>query len=323
MYVRTYVCMYIARARCQRLNGSGVDWAECSLIIGTGCWVQVFSLILDSSVGLSAGIQSAGDSVPKTLVQILHSAEEDKLSPFDVKIACLCQSIEISDKHVCMYVCMHAHVCMHACMHVYACMDACICMHACVYAHMYACVYVCMHVANSRSSGLNVHFFISLILDSSVGLSAGIQAAEDSVPETLGSNAALSRGRQHVSFRFENRLPVPEHLNQPQQTCISPEPGATTNQQCGRVSRMLAVSLASLILHSSVGLSEGIQAAKDSFPDTLGSNPALNRGRQHASFRFENRLPVPGHKNKKQQIYMYGWCMHVSLAGGLDRYEFM
>ena len=29
------------------------------LIIGTGCRVQVFSLILDSSVGLSAGIQSA------------------------------------------------------------------------------------------------------------------------------------------------------------------------------------------------------------------------------------------------------------------------
>ena len=47
-------------------TGSGVEWAECSLIIGTGCRVQVFSLILDSSVGLSAGIQSAGDSVPKT-----------------------------------------------------------------------------------------------------------------------------------------------------------------------------------------------------------------------------------------------------------------
>ena len=36
-----------------------VKWAECSLIIGTGCWVQVFSLILDSSVGLWVGIQSA------------------------------------------------------------------------------------------------------------------------------------------------------------------------------------------------------------------------------------------------------------------------
>ena len=49
-------------------NGCGVEWAECSLIIGMGCRVQVFSLILDSSVGLSAGIQSAGDLVSETLM---------------------------------------------------------------------------------------------------------------------------------------------------------------------------------------------------------------------------------------------------------------
>ena len=49
-------------------NGCGVEWAECSLIIGTGCRVQVFSLIIDSSVGLSAGIQSAGDLVSETLM---------------------------------------------------------------------------------------------------------------------------------------------------------------------------------------------------------------------------------------------------------------
>ena len=42
-------------------TGSEVEWAECLLIIGTGCRVQVFSLILDRSVGLSAGIQSAGE----------------------------------------------------------------------------------------------------------------------------------------------------------------------------------------------------------------------------------------------------------------------
>ena len=53
-----------------------------------------FCLILDSSVGLSAGIPSAGDSVLGTLVRILHSAE-DNLSPFDLKIACLCHNIEI------------------------------------------------------------------------------------------------------------------------------------------------------------------------------------------------------------------------------------
>ena len=55
--------MYIARTRCECQNGNGVEWAECSLIIGTGCRVQVFCLILDSSVGLSASIQSAGDLV--------------------------------------------------------------------------------------------------------------------------------------------------------------------------------------------------------------------------------------------------------------------
>ena len=52
-------------------------------------------------IRLSAGIQSAGDSIPETLVRILHSAEEDNLSTFDSKIACLCQSIKINDsKHI-------------------------------------------------------------------------------------------------------------------------------------------------------------------------------------------------------------------------------
>ena len=61
-----------------------------------------FSLILDRSFGLSAGIQSAGYSVPETLwFRILHSAEEDNLSPFDSKTACLCPSIEINNK---MYI---------------------------------------------------------------------------------------------------------------------------------------------------------------------------------------------------------------------------
>ena len=94
-------------------NGSGVSWAECLLIIGMGCGVQVFSLFLDSSVSLSAGIQSVGDWVSEKLwVLILHSAVEDNLFPFDSKIACLCQSIEINNKkYVCMRVCMH--VCMY------------------------------------------------------------------------------------------------------------------------------------------------------------------------------------------------------------------
>ena len=87
---------YVYRqSQVRKSTDSGVKWAECLLIIGTGCRVQVFSLILDSSVGLLASIQSAGDLVSG--VQILHSAEEHNLSPFDLNIACLCQSIEINN----------------------------------------------------------------------------------------------------------------------------------------------------------------------------------------------------------------------------------
>ena len=53
---------YVYRqSQVRKPTGSEVEWAECLLIMGTGCRVQVFSLILDSSVGLSAGIQSAGE----------------------------------------------------------------------------------------------------------------------------------------------------------------------------------------------------------------------------------------------------------------------
>ena len=34
--------------------------------------------------------------------RILHSAEEDNLSPFDSKIACLCQSIKINKQQTCI-----------------------------------------------------------------------------------------------------------------------------------------------------------------------------------------------------------------------------
>ena len=88
-------------------SGSGVEWAECSLIKGTGCRVKTFSLILDSSVGLSTGIHSAGDPFWETpWVRILHSAEEDNLSPFDSKILSLYQSIEISNTKYVIIVCL-------------------------------------------------------------------------------------------------------------------------------------------------------------------------------------------------------------------------
>ena len=53
-------------------------------------------------------------------VQILHSAFN--LSPFDLNIACLCQSIEINNnKYVCMY-----DVCMYVYIYIYMCVCMCI-----------------------------------------------------------------------------------------------------------------------------------------------------------------------------------------------------
>ena len=107
-------------------------------------------------------------------VQILLSAEEHNLSPFDLNIACLCQSIEINNNKY---------------------------------------VYRQSQMRKSTDSGVNwaecsliigkgcrVQFFFSLILDSSVGLSASIQSAGDLVSGIPGSNSAFSRGTQLVSL---------------------------------------------------------------------------------------------------------------------------
>ena len=119
-------------------------------------------------------------------VPILHSAEEHNLSPFDLNIACLCQKIEINNNKY---------------------------------------VYCQSQVRESTDSrvkwaecsliigtGCRVQVF-SLILDGSVGLSASIQSAGDLVSGTPASNPAFCRGTHLISFRFEYRLPVPEHRN--------------------------------------------------------------------------------------------------------------
>ena len=60
--MRTLSYVYVYRqSQVRKPTGSEVEWAECLLIIGTGCRVQVFNLILNSSVGLSAGIQSGSE----------------------------------------------------------------------------------------------------------------------------------------------------------------------------------------------------------------------------------------------------------------------
>ena len=77
------------------------------------------------------------------------------------------------------------------------------------YIHFIQC-YALNHSAHTNHrDGLWCSSFYSLILHSSVGLSAGIQSAVDLVSETLGSNPAFSRERQLVSFWFEYRLLCP------------------------------------------------------------------------------------------------------------------
>ena len=106
MYVYVYVCIYKYIYTHAQLHTYIHTYIYCLL---TGCRVRVFSLILDSSVGLSAGIQSTGDLVSETSqLRILHSAEEDNFSPFDSKIACLCQSIAIyNNKHIYVWIYMY------------------------------------------------------------------------------------------------------------------------------------------------------------------------------------------------------------------------
>ena len=74
-----------------------------------------------------------------------------------------------------------------------------------------------------------------------VGVSASIRSAGNSVPKTLDSNPAFSRGRQLVSFRFENRfLACARASKLTTNMYISPEPDAKTIRQGGRVGWMLA-----------------------------------------------------------------------------------
>ena len=153
-------------------NGSGVRWAECLLIMGTGCRVQVFSLILDSSVGLSAGIQSAEDWVSETPGFESYSQQRMTTCFLSIRKSLACaRASKLTTTN--MYI----------------------------YTYIYVYIYIFMFQV------------LSLILDSSVGLSASIQSAGDLVSGTPGSNPAFRRGTQLVSFRFEYRLPVPEHRN--------------------------------------------------------------------------------------------------------------
>ena len=178
--------MYIARARCESqltVGSSGLNarWSKGRAVeFKFFAWSSIAQSVCQQAFSLLA-IWCLGPRV-----QILHSAEEHNLSPFDLNIACLCPSIEINNNKY---------------------------------------VYRQSQVGKSTDSGVKwaecsliigtgcrVQVFC-LILDSSVGLSASIQSAGDLVSGTPGSNPAFCRGTQLVSFRFEYRLPVPEHRN--------------------------------------------------------------------------------------------------------------
>ena len=70
---------------------------------------------------------------------------------------------------------------------------------------------------------------------------------------------------------------------------------------------LLSLTFYSLILDNSVGLSVGIKSARESAPETLGSNPTFSRRRQLVSFRVENRFLVPEHRNTNMYVHMYAY----------------
>ena len=75
-------------------TGSEVEWAECSLIIGTGCRVQFLAWSSPAQLVCQRAFSLLAIWCLIPWVGIMHSAEEDSLS----NIACLCQSTEINTK---------------------------------------------------------------------------------------------------------------------------------------------------------------------------------------------------------------------------------
>ena len=89
--------------------GSEVKWPECSLIIGTGCWVQVFfSLILSTSVGLWVGIQYAGELVFETsqLRSCIQQRKTTCLLSIRKSLECV-RASKLTTTNMHIYICAH------------------------------------------------------------------------------------------------------------------------------------------------------------------------------------------------------------------------
>ena len=91
------------QSQVRKPTGCGVEWAECSLITGMGCRVQVLAWSSTAQSVWQRTFSLLANWGLRHWVWILHSAEEDNLSPFDSKIACLCQSIEINNNRDDLY----------------------------------------------------------------------------------------------------------------------------------------------------------------------------------------------------------------------------
>ena len=94
------------QSQVRKSTDSGAKWAECSLIIGTGCRIQVFAWSSIAQSVCQRAFSLLANWCLGSRVQILLSAEEHNLSPSDLNIACLCQSIEINNnKYVsCVFI---------------------------------------------------------------------------------------------------------------------------------------------------------------------------------------------------------------------------
>ena len=101
------ICISLTSARASKLKkkhvyrhsqarkptGSGVEWDECSLIIGTSCRVKVFTWSLIAQSICQQAFSQLAIWCLRPWVRILHSAEGDNLSPFHSNIAWLCQFV--------------------------------------------------------------------------------------------------------------------------------------------------------------------------------------------------------------------------------------
>ena len=90
-----YIYIY---SQVRKPTGWEVEWAEC-LLIEVLAWSSIAQWVCQQAFSLLA------NRCLRPWVRILHSAEEDNLSPFDSNIACLCQSMEINNnKYIYIYI---------------------------------------------------------------------------------------------------------------------------------------------------------------------------------------------------------------------------